>query len=152
MQKKIFKKADKNKSALFGVGFFPIFAASYKYHHAMKLDLSHTMPFLDNTVVNNLKSRISATYKTVFDKTGLGNDFLAWVGLPSGITDDFLADIEQTAAALRKKSEIFVVVGIGGSYLGARAVIEALQNHFAPFTGEKPLVVYAGHNMSEDYL
>ena len=57
-----------------------------------------------------------------------------------------------TASALRKKSEIFVVVGIGGSYLGARAVIEALQNHFAPLADEKPLIVYAGHNMSEDYL
>ena len=118
----------------------------------MKIDLSHINPFLDNAVVKDLESRISATYKTVFDKTGAGNDFLGWVNLPSEIDDSFLADIEKTAADLRKKSDIFVVVGIGGSYLGARAVIEALQNHFAPLTGEKPLIVYAGHNMSEDYL
>ena len=65
---------------------------------------------------------------------------------------NLVADIENTARELRKKSDLFVVVGIGGSYLGARAVIEALQNHFAPLTGEKPLIVYAGHNMSEDYL
>ena len=118
----------------------------------MKLDLSHTKPFLDDAQVSDIESRISAVYDTVYKKTGAGNDFLGWVSLPSEIDEALLSDIEKTAAELRKKSEIFVVVGIGGSYLGARAVIEALQNHFAPLTGEKPLVVYAGHNMSEDYL
>ena len=68
----------------------------------MKIDLSHTYPFLDNAVVKDLESRIPDTYKAVFDKTGAGNDFLGWVNLPSEISDDFLADIEQTAAALRK--------------------------------------------------
>lgn len=131
--------------------FFPIFAAILNLY-AMKLDLSHVKPFLDNAVISDLESRISTTYKTVFDKTGAGNDFLGWVNLPSEIDESHLADIEKTAAELRKKSDIFVVVGIGGSYLGARAVIEALQNHFAPLAGEKPLIVYAGHNMSEDYL
>ena len=118
----------------------------------MKIDLTHAEPFLDKAVVNSLESRISNVYETVFNKTGAGNDFLGWVNLPSEIDESLLADIEKTAADLRKKSEIFVVIGIGGSYLGARAVIEALQNHFAPLTGEKPLIVYAGHNMSEDYL
>ena len=77
---------------------------------------------------------------------------MGWVNLPSEINEDLLIDIENTAADLRKKSDVFVVIGIGGSYLGARAVIEALQNHFAPLTGEQPIIVYAGHNMSEDYL
>ena len=132
--------------------FLPIFAASSQNFNIMKIDLTHTNPFLDNAIVKELESSISETYKTVFDKTGAGNDFLGWVNLPSEIDENLLADIEKTAAELRKKSDIFVVVGIGGSYLGARAVIEALQNHFAPLTDEKPLVVYAGHNMSEDYL
>ena len=118
----------------------------------MKIDLTHVNPFLNKDVVNELESRIPATYDTIYQKTGAGNDFLGWVNLPSEIDENQLADIEKTAAELRKKSEIFVVIGIGGSYLGARAVIEALQNHFAPLTGEKPLIVYAGHNMSEDYL
>jgi glucose-6-phosphate isomerase len=118
----------------------------------MKIDLTHTEPFLDKAVVKELESRISNVYDTVYKKTGAGNDFLGWVSLPSEIDESLLADIEKTAAELRKKSEIFVVVGIGGSYLGARAVIEALQNHFAPLTSEKPFIVYAGHNMSEDYL
>jgi len=118
----------------------------------MKIDLTHTEPFLDKAVINALESRISTVYETIYKKTGAGNDFLGWVNLPSEIDEALLADIEKTAADLRKKSEIFVVIGIGGSYLGARAVIEALQNHFAPLTGETPLIVYAGHNMSEDYL
>ena len=118
----------------------------------MKIDLSHVQSFLDANIKNELEAKVSGVYDTIFHKTGAGNDFLGWVNLPSEIDEALLADIEKTAADLRKKSEIFVVIGIGGSYLGARAVIEALQNHFAPFTGEKPLIVYAGHNMSEDYL
>ena len=118
----------------------------------MKIDLTHTSPFLDTSLVKALENRIPEVYETIFQKTGAGNDFLGWVNLPSEIDENLLADIEKTAADLRKKSEIFVVIGIGGSYLGARAVIEALQNHFAPLTGEQPLIVYAGHNMSEDYL
>ena len=118
----------------------------------MKIDLTHVQPFLDENLKNNLESRVSEIYETIFNKTGAGNDFLGWVNLPSEIDENLLADIEKTAADLRKKSDIFVVIGIGGSYLGARAVIEALQNHFAPLTDEKPLIVYAGHNISEDYL
>ena len=118
----------------------------------MKIDLSHVQTFLDKQIKNELESKVSGIYETIFHKTGAGNDFLGWVNLPSEIDESLLADIEKTAADLRKKSEIFVVIGIGGSYLGARAVIEALQNHFAPLTGEKPFIVYAGHNMSEDYL
>lgn len=118
----------------------------------MKVDLTHINPFLDERLKKSLEARISATYETIYKKTGAGNGFLGWVSLPSEIDEGLLADIEKTAAELRRKSEIFVVIGIGGSYLGARAVIEALQNHFAPLTGERPLIVYAGHNMSEDYL
>ena len=118
----------------------------------MKIDLTHINPFLKKELVNELESRLSVTYETIYQKKGAGNDFLGWVNLPSEIDENLLADIEKMACELRRKSEIFVVIGIGGSYLGARAVIEALQNHFAPLTGEKPLAVYAGHNMSEDYL
>ena len=118
----------------------------------MKLELNHTYSFIGKENMQSYESAIASTYNTIFNKTGAGNDFLGWVNLPSEIDESLIADIEQTAAALRKKSEVFVVIGIGGSYLGARAVIEALQNHFAPLTDAKPLVVYAGHNMSEDYL
>ncbi|MBR6848571.1 MAG: glucose-6-phosphate isomerase [Bacteroidales bacterium] len=118
----------------------------------MKLELTHTNSFVNKEMMQSYESQIASTYNTIYNRTGAGNDFLGWVNLPSEIDESLIADIEKTAANLRKKSEIFVVIGIGGSYLGARAVIEALQNHFAPLTDAKPLVVYAGHNMSEDYL
>ena len=97
----------------------------------MKIDLTHVQPFLDEKLKSNLESCVSKVYETIFNKTGAGNDFLGWVNLPSEIDETLLSDIEKTAADLRKKSDLFVVIGIGGSYLGARAVIEALQNHFA---------------------
>ena len=118
----------------------------------MKLELTHTNSFVNKEMMQSYESQVASTYNTIYNRTGAGNDFLGWVNLPSEIDESLIADIEKTAANLRKKSEIFVVIGIGGSYLGARAVIEALQNHFAPLTDAKPLVVYAGHNMSEDYL
>ena len=118
----------------------------------MKLELTHTYPFIGKEIIQSYESKVASTYNTIYNRTGAGNDFLGWVNLPSEIDESLIADIEQTASELRKKSEVFVVIGIGGSYLGARAVIEALQNHFAPLSGEKPLVLYAGHNMSEDYL
>jgi len=136
--------------AFVGIFLFLIIFASNS--HVMKLELNHTFSFLSKENMQSYESAIASTYNTIFNKTGAGNDFLGWVNLPSEIDEAFLADIERTAAELRKKSDLFVVIGIGGSYLGARAVIEALQNHFAPLSGEKPLIVYAGHNMSEDYL
>ena len=120
--------------------------------YVMKLELTHTNSFVNKEMMQSYESQVASTYNTIYNRTGAGNDFLGWVNLPSEIDESLIADIEKTAADLRKKSEIFVVIGIGGSYLGARAVIEALQNHFAPLTDAKPLVVYAGHNMSEDYL
>ena len=118
----------------------------------MKLELTHTYPFFSKDTIQSYESKVASTYNTIYNRTGAGNDFLGWVNLPAEIEESLINDIEQTAHRLRMKSEVFVVIGIGGSYLGARAVIEALQNHFAPLSGEKPLIVYAGHNMSEDYL
>ena len=80
---------------------------------------------------------------------GKGSDFLGWLHLPSSISNSVIDDIQKTADLLRSKCEVVVVIGIGGSYLGAKAVIEALSGTFA---NKKPLVVYAGHNIGEDYL
>ena len=86
--------------------------------------------------------------------TGKGSDFLGWLHLPSSITKEHLADLKATAEVLRENCEVVVVAGIGGSYLGARAVIEALNNSFAWLQKEKknPVIIYAGNNISEDYL
>ncbi|MDR0733317.1 MAG: glucose-6-phosphate isomerase [Dysgonamonadaceae bacterium] len=84
--------------------------------------------------------------------SGKGNDFLGWLHLPSSISRSVVDDIQQTAYMLRSTCEIVVVIGIGGSYLGAKAVIDALSGAFNSLTGKRPLVVYAGHNIGEDYL
>lgn len=86
--------------------------------------------------------------------SGLGNDFLGWLHLPSSITDADMKEIEDTAAILRSKCEVVVVIGIGGSYLGTKAVLEALNNSFDWLADERknPVIVYAGHNIGEDYL
>jgi glucose-6-phosphate isomerase len=86
--------------------------------------------------------------------SGAGNDFLGWLRLPSSITDAELADIEHTADRLRSKCEIVVVIGIGGSYLGTKAVLEALNHGFDFLLKERnnPVILYAGHNIGEDYL
>jgi glucose-6-phosphate isomerase len=94
-----------------------------------------------------------AAYQETVNKTGRGNDFLGWVNLPQEVSEPDVLEIESVAARLAAKSQVVVVIGIGGSYLGARAVIEALQHSFSPMLpNEKPQIVYAGNNMSEDYL
>lgn len=92
--------------------------------------------------------------KALENGTGKGNDFLGWLHLPSSVTDELLSDMNATAKTLRENCEVVVIAGIGGSYLGARAVIEALSGSFAG-PGKKngtPAIVYAGHNIGEDYL
>ncbi len=86
--------------------------------------------------------------------TGKGNDFLGWLNLPSSITDAVLSEIEATAKNLRSRCDVVVVVGIGGSYLGAKAVIDGISNTFDWLQTERknPVVVYAGQNIGEDYL
>ncbi|MBE6306188.1 MAG: glucose-6-phosphate isomerase [Bacteroidaceae bacterium] len=86
--------------------------------------------------------------------TGLGNDFLGWLNLPAEITEEHLQDVENAARTLQSKCEIVVVIGIGGSYLGAKAVIEALSNSFEHLRSkhDAPIVLFAGQNIGEDYL
>lgn len=86
--------------------------------------------------------------------TGRGSDFLGWVHLPSSITEEELNVVEAAATILRERCDYVINVGIGGSYLGARAVIEALQNSFEAYRSdrENPVILYAGNNIGEDYL
>ena len=94
-----------------------------------------------------------AAKQTLESGSGLGNDFLGWLHLPSSIDDQQLQAIEQTAAILRQECEYVITIGIGGSYLGAKAIIEALSDHFAAYKcGNGPKVVFAGNNIGEDYL
>ena len=102
-----------------------------------------------------IRPEAEKSLRTLYEGTGAGNDFLGWLHLPSSITDTQLTDIEQTAERLRACQAV-VVIGIGGSYLGARAVIEALTDSFdALRTGADrthPVILYAGNQIGEDYL
>lgn len=120
----------------------------------IKLDLSGIQSFVDSTVVESLWAK-SREYNTMLhDGTGSGSDFLGWVNLPSAISEDDFANIERVAQSLRSKCDYVVSIGIGGSYLGVRAVQEALTNSFEWLQPKhnNPILIYAGHNIGEDYL
>jgi len=86
--------------------------------------------------------------KQLQDGSGKGNEFLGWIKLPSSIKQSEIDDIQKTAIEIRKSSEVVVIIGIGGSYLGARAVIEALTH---AFNRQSPEIIYAGHHLDSDY-
>ena len=90
--------------------------------------------------------------KKLIDGTGAGNDFLGWVRLAQETPASLLDDINATAAGMRELCDVVVAIGIGGSYLGAKAVIEALGNSFAAYRNEGVQVLFAGQNIGEDYL
>jgi len=96
---------------------------------------------------------VEKAYQQLVSKTGKGNDFLGWLNLPDEVPPALIAEINHTAEKLASLAEIIVVVGIGGSYLGARAVIEALQHPFKVLlpNSKTPLVLFAGNSMGEDY-
>lgn len=118
------------------------------------LNYSRTLGFIDTGCIEALSDEMEMHNKSLWEKTGKGNDFLGWVTLPGEITEATLSEMEETALVLRaKKIDLLVVIGIGGSYLGARAVIDALGDNFAALKPKgAPLVLYAGQNIGEDYL
>ena len=118
------------------------------------LNVSKAAQFLAAGKVASFASATKAAIESMENGTCPGSDFLGWLHLPSSITPEFLADIKATANVLRENCEVVIVAGIGGSYLGARAVIEALSNSFSQLVndGKNPIVLYAGNNIGEDYL
>jgi len=120
----------------------------------ISVDITKATQFLKPGAVEAYESQVKAAQEALENGTCPGNDFLGWLHLPTSITPEFLSEIQNTANTLRDKCEVIVVAGIGGSYLGARAVIEALGNSFAWLTAEKknPIILFAGNNIGEDYL
>lgn len=121
---------------------------------SISLDFTKAASFLGEGAVEAYESKAKAALEALENNTCPGNDFLGWLHLPSSITPDFLDEVQAVANTLREKCEVVVVAGIGGSYLGARAVIEALSNSFAWLIQDKknPQILFAGNNISEDYL
>ena len=118
------------------------------------LDITKAAQFLKAGAVEALEPQVKAAQEALENGTCPGNDFLGWLHLPSSISADFIKQIQDCANVLRQNCEAIVVAGIGGSYLGARAVIEALSNSFAWLVGDtkNPTILFAGNNIGEDYL
>lgn len=118
----------------------------------VKVNLSKVAPFATAQEVEGLSQLAKQSNKQLHDGTSKGSDFLGWVTLPYEITSEQIADIKSTASSISSNVDVVVVIGIGGSYLGAKSVIEALSNSFAPYIqGKHPHVIFAGQNIGEDY-
>ena len=121
---------------------------------SISLNITKAASFLAEGAVKAYEPKVKAAQEALENGTCEGNDFLGWLHLPSSITSEFLDEIQAVANTLREKCEVVVVAGIGGSYLGARAVIEGLGNSFAWLVNDKknPTILFAGNNIGEDYL
>lgn len=121
---------------------------------SISLDITKATQFLKPGTIQAYEEKVKAVQEVLDNGTCPGNDFLGWLHLPSSITPAFLNEVQACANTLREKCEVVVVAGIGGSYLGARAVIEALGNSFAWLVNDKknPAILFAGNNIGEDYL
>lgn len=122
----------------------------------IQLKIKDLSGFLSEEDILKQSAQATACNQALHDGSRAGNDFLGWVSLPSSITEEVLKEIEDSATILRTHCEAVVVVGIGGSYLGARAVIDALSSSFDWLQDKEkrknPVILYAGNNIGEDYL
>ena len=117
------------------------------------VDVKNVLNTVSLDTINSLDAKAASAMEKLHNGTGAGNDFLGWLNLPSSTTAEVLDEIEQAAAVLRANCEYVVCIGSGGSYLGAKAVIEALSDSFAAYKPAKgPKVLFAGQNIGEDYL
>ena len=121
----------------------------------LKLDISHIYDFVSRDEISLYQKAVTGANEMLYNKTGKGSDYLGWLELPSNITAEEISKIKDCANSLASHSDIIVVIGIGGSYLGARAVIDALSNNFNSLLSKSerkaPLILFAGENIGEDY-
>ena len=120
----------------------------------IKVDISQVQGFVSEKEIKALEPEVKEAILKLEKGTGAGNDFIGWMDLASKTDKSLLDAIEETARVLRENCEVVIVAGIGGSYLGSRAVIEALGNSLSQLIQDKknPQILFAGHNISEDYL
>jgi len=123
---------------------------------SVKYDYSKASQFFNDHEFDYIQGQVSAAHKALREKTGAGNDFLGWIDLPVDYDKEEFARIKKAAEKIQSDSEVLIVIGIGGSYLGARAAIEFLNTSFANFQTpderKAPLVMYAGNSISSNYL
>lgn len=120
----------------------------------VKINIQNVLGFVPEASIDALRPSAEKAMDKLHKGTGEGNDFLGWLNLPGNITGAELDEIEASAKILRENCEYVVAIGIGGSYLGAKAVIDALSDSFASFKNGSgnPHILFAGQNIGEDYL
>ena len=116
----------------------------------IQINIKDVLQTVTKADIDSLDAASRDGLRKLVDGTGEGSDFLGWVNLPTTTPDSLLDDICQTAEHLRSKCDVVVCIGIGGSYLGAKAVNEALGNSLGKTDGCE--VVFAGQNIGEDYI
>ena len=119
----------------------------------LELKYDHVLPFVQTDEVRIFEREASLHRSNIYNKKGKGSDFLGWTSLAEKISGELTGRILSDAEKIKERSDVVVLVGIGGSYLGARAVIEALRPAFRAGEGNRrsPELVYAGHHLDEDY-
>lgn len=122
----------------------------------VRLDASLVKGFISEEEMDMMKTGAEAAKKTLLEKTGAGSDFLGWIDLPVGYDKEEFARIQEAAKKIQADSEVLIVIGIGGSYLGARAAISFIGNNFYNETSKEvrqaPEIYYAGNSISSTYL
>ena len=123
----------------------------------INLDVSNVLPFIGGEeAIERMEPQVKIAHDMLHKKNGPGNDFLGWLDLPSNYDKEEFARIKKAAAKIRKDSDVLVVIGIGGSYLGARAAIELLNHSFSNIVGKKvrksPVILFCGNSISATYL
>lgn len=117
----------------------------------VKFNYQRALKFFSTEELNNLKEQIKTVHSVLHNKSGAGNDFLGWVDLPVDYDKDEFSRIKKAAEKIRNDSDVLIVIGIGGSYLGAKAAIDFLTGPFYNYTS-KPQIIFAGNNISPNYL
>ena len=122
----------------------------------LNLNYSNTSDFVGVHELDYSKPVVKVLHDVIHNGTGAGSDFLGWVDLPTNYDKDEFVRIEKAAARIQADSDVLLVIGIGGSYLGARAAIEALNNHFYNMLDKddrkSPEVIFVGHHISASYM
>ena len=120
------------------------------------LDLSKTVPFLKNHEMDYMEEAVKVAHNKLHNKNGAGNDFLGWIDLPVNYDKDEFEKIKKAAEKIKSDSDVLIVIGIGGSYLGARAAIEMLSHSFHNSLNKDkrtaPQIFYVGNNISSTYM
>lgn len=118
-------------------------------------DYSKATSFISNEEVESMKKIAEDAKKVLVDKTGAGNDFLGWIDLPVNYDKEEFDRIKKAAKKIQEDSEVLIVIGIGGSYLGARAAIDFLRHGFYNNVSKEirktPEIYYAGNSISPAY-